>query len=64
MVNKDNIGEVLLKHRSDNKLTQIQVSKKTDVSVQTISGLEGGDIKPHSLTLYKIKKYLESFPGK
>ena len=59
MVTKENAGFVLLKHRNDNSFTQEQVSKKSGVSVQTISELESGKVKPQAMTIYKLNKYFE-----
>lgn len=61
MVTKENAGVEMLKHRNDKKLTQIDVSKKSGISVQTICAIEGGNIKPQSMTLWKINQYLDTF---
>ena len=61
MINKDNAGEKLLEHRIEKKLTQVQVSEKSGVTVQTLSGIESGDVKPQSMTIFKLKKYLSLF---
>lgn len=58
MVNKDNAGRELLRHRLDKNITQVEVAEKSGVSVQTISGIEGGNV-PQSMTIYKLNQYFE-----
>ena len=60
MITKNNAGKKLLEHRHDKQITQVEVAKKSGVSVQTISGIEGGDITPQSMTVYKIQQYFNS----
>jgi len=59
MLTKENIAEKLLEHRSSKKITQAEVSKKSGVSVQTISAIESGKIKPQSMTVFRIREYLK-----
>ncbi len=61
MITKENAGDMLLDHRDKNKLTQLDVSEKTGVTVQTICSIEGGNTKPQSMTFRKIKQYLDTF---
>lgn len=62
MIDKDNAREELLKHRNEKKLTQVEVAEKSGVSVQTLSGIEGGYIAtPQPMTIFKLKKYLSTF---
>lgn len=62
MVTKENVKEWLLNHRLVNNLTQIKVSEKTGISVQTLSGIESGSIKPQSMTVFKLNEYSKRFP--
>ncbi|MCF6515892.1 helix-turn-helix domain-containing protein [Lactobacillus sp. S2-2] len=48
------IGDQIKKIREQNKLTQIQLSNKLNVSRQNISGWERGKYYPDILTLLKI----------
>ncbi len=61
MITKENTGEMLLEHRENNKLTQMDVSEKTGVTVQTLCLIEGGKTRPQSMTFRKIKRYLDTF---
>ena len=61
MITKENAGEILLDHRDKEKLTQIKISEKTGVTVQTISKIESGEVKPQTMTLRKLRKYLDTF---
>ena len=62
MLTKENAGAGLLQFRSDHKKTQEEISKKTGVSVQAISMIEGGKIKsPQSMTIFKLNQYLSTF---
>lgn len=60
MVTKDNAGEKLLAYRNDKNLTQVEVSKKSGVSVQTLCLIESGDVKPQAMTIFKLNKYFKS----
>ena len=60
MITKENAGKKLLERRNDKNITQIEVSKGSGISVQTISGIEGGNIKPQSMTVFKFNQYFES----
>ncbi len=59
MINKENAGKALLKYRSDKNITQAEIAKKAGISVQTISGIEGGNV-PQSMTVYKLDEYFKS----
>ena len=61
MITKENLAETLLDHRDREKLTQIKVSEKTGVTVQTISKIESGEVKPQTMTFRKLKNYLITF---
>lgn len=60
MITRDNAGEKLLAHRDDKNLTQVEVSKKSGVSVQTLCLIEGGEVKPQTMTVFKLNKYFKS----
>lgn len=58
MLTKENAANELLKFRSENKKTQEQISEKTGISVQTLSGIESGKIKtPQTMTIFKLNEY-------
>lgn len=61
MITKENLGEMLLDHRDKENLTQIKISEKTGVTVQTISKVESGEVKPQTMTFRKLRKYLDTF---
>jgi DNA-binding XRE family transcriptional regulator len=61
MISKENVGEKLLEHRDKEKLTQVKLSKEIGISVQAISAIESGEVKPQTMTLFKIKNYLKTF---
>lgn len=61
MITRDNATTSLLKFRSDHKLTQEKLSEKTGVSVQTISEIESGKVKPQSMTVFKLNSFMEKF---
>ena len=58
-ITKENLGEILLKHRFENSKTQLEISKKTGVSLPTIIGIEAGRITPQTMTIYKFRKYFK-----
>jgi transcriptional regulator with XRE-family HTH domain len=60
MITKENAGEKLLDYRLRKKITQLEVSKKADISLPTISGIESGNITPQTMTVLKIANYLSS----
>lgn len=60
MVTKENAGKKLLEHRSEKRVTQVKVAEKTGISVQTISAIESGKLKPQSMTIFKLQKYFDS----
>lgn len=59
----DNAQEKLLEFRLVNKITQEKLHDKTGVSRPTLTGIENGTLKPQSMTLFKLNKYIETFPG-
>lgn len=63
MVTRDNASSVLLKYRSEKKITQEQLSKKTGLSVQTISKIEAGKVKPQYMTVFQLNEYFKTFVG-
>ena len=60
MLTKENTGEKLLDYRLRKKITQLEVSKKADISLPTISGIERGDVTPQTMTILKIARYFAS----
>lgn len=60
MLTKENASLELLKFRAEKSKTQEEVSRKTGISVQTLSMIENGRVKPQPVTLYKLNKYFES----
>ena len=60
MITKKNAGQKLLNYRLKKKITQIEVSKKANISLPTISGVESGDLTPQTMTVLKITNYFES----
>ncbi len=60
MLTKENTGEKLLNYRLRKKITQLEVSKKADISLPTISGIESGKLTPQTMTIFKLNQYFES----
>ena len=60
MLTKDNAGRKLLEYRRDHNITQLEISKKAEISLPTISGIESGKLTPHTMTIYKLEQYFKS----
>lgn len=60
MITKENAGKVLLEYRKDKSVTQLEIAKKADISLPTISGIESGKLKPQTMTIFKLQQYFES----
>lgn len=60
MIEKKTASKQLLRHRLDNDLTQAEVSQRSGVSIQTISGIESGKITPQTMTIFKLNQYFQS----
>lgn len=60
MLTKENAGKKLLEHRMEKQITQGKIAEKSGISVQTISAIESGKLKPQSMTIFKLQKYFDS----
>jgi DNA-binding XRE family transcriptional regulator len=59
-ITKENAKAVLLEHRREKNITQLEISKKADISLPTISGIEAGKLTPQSMTVFKLQRYFDS----
>ncbi len=59
-ITKNNVGQILIDYRLRKKITQLEVSKKANISLPTISGIEAGKLTPQTMTVLKISNYLKS----
>ena len=60
MITKENAGKRLLEYRKDKNITQLEVAKKAEISLPTISGIESGKLTPQTMTVYKLQQYFDS----
>lgn len=61
-ITKENAARELLEFRHKAKMTQEKLCEKTGVSRQTLSAIESGKLKPQTMTLYKLNKYIGTVP--
>ncbi len=59
---RENAQEKLLEFRHTNQITQDKMYEKTGVSRPTLTGIENGTLKPQAMTLFKLNKYIGTFP--
>lgn len=59
---RENAQEKLLEFRDSHQITQEKLQEKTGISRPTLTGIENGTLKPQAMTLYRLNKYIKTFP--
>ncbi len=59
---RENASSLLLEFMFSNKITQEKMQEKTGVSRPTLTGIANGTLKPQAMTLFKLNKYISTFP--
>jgi len=60
IITKKNASKVLLEYRMEKNITQLEIAKKADISLPTLSGIESGRLTPQTMTIFKLQKYFDS----
>ena len=63
LITTENAHKELLKFRARHGITQEKLCDSTGVARATVTNIENGNKIPRATTLFKLNKYIETFPS-